>query len=559
MKPAPKATLVRLCAALALLAPLPLAAHAQPSAAAPAACAKVATLSIPAGAIGLPTRGASVTAAVAAKTKAGVGYCLVSGAIRPIDPQAPDIRFQVALPDAWNGKAVMLGGGGFNGAIPDVAGAPLNTPPQGAPIARGYAVFASDSGHQSPMGGADGRFMTNDEAYRNWRGEALKKTRDSAMRVIRKAYGRAPTRAYFLGGSTGGREGLRVAALWPKDWDGVVALYPARDPTAFALKLVADTQAMAAPGAFLSPVQRDLLHRAALQACDSLDGVADGLISDVKGCYAVFDPARAQVDGHPLRCADGATSGDACLSDAQLAAIRAWESPLSFGFPLASGETGFPGYNVLTSDTGIPSANPAQPFVAQLGLGGAPPSFPAKPGMALSAGFADNFVRFLVTRDPAANPLTFNVADPGPYKQRISELSAGDTPDKDLSAFAARGGKLLMLQGKDDLLVSPRANEAYYEGLKARMGEAMVAKSIRFYEVPGFGHAVSTVFMASWDELSALEAWVEHGRDPGDGEVVADIAGVPGRTRPLCQYPAWPRYRGAGDVNSAASFACATH
>jgi feruloyl esterase len=530
--------------------------RAQPKSAAPP-CENLAGLRIEPTAIGLPTKGGAIAAAAPAATKTGVGYCLVSGRISPIDPQAPDIRFQVALPPAWNGKAVMLGGGGFNGVIPDVAGAPFNAAGS-SPLERGYAVFASDSGHQSPMGGADGRFMTNDEAYKNWLGEALKKTRDAAMVVIVRAYGRAPTRAYFLGGSTGGREGLRVAALWPADWDGVVALYPARDPTALAMKLLVDTQAFAAPGAFLTPGQRVLLHQAALEACDGLDGVADGLISNVKGCYAVFDPARAVIGGQPLRCADGAAHGDACLSDVQLAAIRTMESPLRFGFPLASGETGHPGYNVLTADTGVPSPNPSQPFVSQLALGNAPPSFPANPKMALSAGFADNFVRFLVTRDPAANPLSFDIADPGPFRQRISGLSALDTPDKDLTGFAARGGKLLMLQGDDDLLISPRATEAYYEGLKARMGPETVHRFVRFYEVPGFGHAISTLFQASWDELGILEAWVEQGRDPGDGEVVADTAGAPGRTRPLCQYPAWPRYRGAGDVNDAASFVCAT-
>ena len=531
--------------------------HAEAAPIAPAPCASLVGLAIAPTSIGLPTRGATVTSAAPAASKAGAAYCLVSGAIAPVDPQAPEIQFHVALPAAWNGKVVMLGGGGFNGVIPDVTASPLNTPPQPSPLERGYAVFASDSGHQSPMGGADGRFMTNDEAYRNWLGDSLKKTRDSAMVVITKAYGRAPTRAYFLGGSTGGREGLRVAALWPKDWDGVVALYPARDPTALALKMLVDPQALAAPGAFLSTPQRDLLHRAALQACDARDGLADGLISDVKGCYGVFDPDKALVDGHSLRCTDGAAHGDACLSDAQLAAIRVLESPLRFGFPLASGETGVPGYNVLTADTGVSSPNPAQAFVAQLALGNAPPSFPANAGMALSAGFADNFVRFLVTRDPGADPLRFNVADPGRYRQRLSDLSASDTPDKDLSGFAARGGKLLMMQGADDLLVSPRATEAYYEGLKERLGEATVHRFVRFYEAPGFGHAVSTLFMASWDELSALEAWVEQGRDPGDNLVVTDVAGVPGRSRPLCQYPGWPRYRGTGDVNSAAAFTCA--
>ncbi len=82
-----------------------------------------------------------------------------------------------------------------------------------------------------------------------------------------------------------------------------------------------------------------------------------------------------------------------------------------------------------------------------------------------------------------------------------------------------------------------------------------VREFVRYYEIPGYGHAVSTVFNASWDSLAALENWVEHGRAP-ERLVVTDTAGVPGRTRPLCEYPAWPRYAGGGDVNLAASFRC---
>jgi len=87
------------------------------------------------------------------------------------------------------------------------------------------------------------------------------------------------------------------------------------------------------------------------------------------------------------------------------------------------------------------------------------------------------------------------------------------------------------------------------------MGPAYVDSFVRYYEVPGFGHAVSTVFNESWDSLSALEQWVERGAGPS-GQVVVDTAGVPGRTRPLCDYPKWPRHKGSGDVNSASSFAC---
>ena len=81
---------------------------------------------------------------------------------------------------------------------------------------------------------------------------------------------------------------------------------------------------------------------------------------------------------------------------------------------------------------------------------------------------------------------------------------------------------------------------------------------VRFYEVPGFAHTVSTIFNVKWDPVSAIEAWVEQGVDPADHLVATDTTGVPGRTRPLCPYPMWPMYKG-GDVNAATSFVCTLH
>lgn len=114
-----------------------------------------------------------------------------------------------------------------------------------------------------------------------------------------------------------------------------------------------------------------------------------------------------------------------------------------------------------------------------------------------------------------------------------------------------------MAHGMSDALVSTRATEQYYDRLKTTMGSARVDSFVRFYEIPGYGHAVSSVFNAAWDSLTTLENWVEKGVLPPN-QVVTDSVGVPGRTRPLCDYPSFPRYNGTGDVNVAASFTCTT-
>ncbi len=208
----------------------------------------------------------------------------------------------------------MLGGGGFDGVIPDVVQSPNNLDPSTpSPLARGYAVFADDGGHKDPgavdpnavsMVGADtsGAFLMNDEAYRNWMGDALKKTHDAVVAIVRANYGRAPAKSYFVGGSSGGREGLLVAGRWPGDWNGVVSLYPARNSVLLTLGAMGVSRALALPGAWPNPAKRQVLFRAALAACDMLDGAADGVISDVKRCNAVFKPknGHARRETHPL-------------------------------------------------------------------------------------------------------------------------------------------------------------------------------------------------------------------------------------------------------------------
>ena len=530
-----------------------------------AKCATLAHLSVSAGQIALPTGGANVTgtqmvSASGSGATAVAEHCLVSGRILPHDPKAPDIQFRIALPTTWNSKILMLGGGGFDGSIPNITGNILNTTPDAlSPLARGYSVFASDSGHQAQAANAlfDASFALNAEAYRNWMGDALKKTRDSVVIIVKAAYGKSASRAYFVGGSTGGRESLSAAGGWPSDWDGIVALYPSASVTATILGLVAMDQAFAGPGAYLNPAKRGVLRRAALAACDSLDGARDGVISNVRGCNAVFEPASAQVDGGPLRCAAGADTGDTCLSDAQLSALHTVNSPIPLHVALATGQTSLPGYNIYTSDPGIPSDSPYERVVTAAGMGSAAPGFPVTSLMSLSALLVDNYFRFAVSANPSFNYLTFEVANVGAYASRIIELSTLELVSANLARFGAKGGRVLLMQGTEDLLVSPRSTELYFTHLQAILGAAKVAAFLRFYEVPGFGHAVSTTFNASWDQLTALEKWVERGIDPANHQIVMDSVGVPGRTRPLCPYPSWPKYTGSGDMNNAASFTCA--
>jgi len=530
----------------------------------PLACEKLQGVEIAASAIGLPTNGGVVTSAMVVPAD-GEGvktipeHCLVAGSIYPVDKAAPNILFHVAMPSNWNSKVVMFGGGGFDGSIPKISGnVPAGPADQPVPLGRGYAIFASDSGHQAnELASRDNSFGLNEEAVRNFGGGALKKTRDAATFLIKTHYAVDKIeRAYFAGGSTGGREALASITRWPDDWDGAIAWYPAWNDAAALLAGHRMNRALSQPGAYPNTAERELLYKASMAVCDKLDGVIDGLISNQDRCNSVFDPSTAMLNGNSLRCTGGSNSGDTCLSDAIIGALNSMNTATHFNFSLASGETRYPGYNVWGADLGI-TTNPAsiQPIVTFLALGTSQPTLPMPTSAPYISVFLDQWIKYSVTQDPNYDSLSLDPENPGAWASRISELSTLLDTRVDLEPFAARGGKLLLAHGLSDVLVSTRATQQYYQRLQSQMTPAEVDKFVRYYEVAGYGHALSSTFNAAWDSLTALENWVEKDVAPAN-QIVTDTIGIPGRTRPLCDYPGWPEYKGSGDINLAASFEC---
>jgi hypothetical protein len=536
-------------------------------------CAQLAGMTIPASGIGLATTGAAVTSATvvaaAGSGASAVGeYCRVLGDINPVDATAPKIKFQVNLPENWNRKAMMFGGGGYDGTIATgVANVPAGPTDKQVPLGRGYATFGSDSGHQANANGSrDGTFGANDEALRNFAADAIKKTRDTAMAIIRARYADTVQKTYFAGGSTGGREALLAVQNWPSDFDGAIVLYPAWNAASLDLQFGRITRQLAQPNAYPNRAKRRVLYDAAIAACDGLDGARDGVISNVVACNASFNPATATINGtpggQPVRCANGADSGDTCLSDVQIASFNVINTPLQLNYALASGERSYPGFNTWGTDFGNPGADPLQPTVLTLSMGTEQPANPMPAVTATSmppygSTFWDQWVKYFVTRNPNFNSLQLDPQNPTIWQNRIVELTGIQDANKtDLSAFQSRGGKILMAHGSHDALVSTRATEQYFSRIRNTMGAAAVTGFMRYYEIPGYGHSTSTVFNAAWDSVTTLENWVEKGIAP-PAQVVADRTGVPGRTRPLCEYPTFPRYNLTGDINAATSFTCA--
>jgi len=403
-----------------------------------------------------------------------------------------------------------------------------------------HQVQSSDSGHQSP--GLSAAFAANAEALDNWAGASLKKVHDVAHHLIGKRYGSMPVRQYFAGGSQGGHEGFLVVQRYPKDYDGVIAYYPAYNFTGGVFNANHTTKAwFTVPGAALSAGKVGALNSAVLAACDALDGAVDELVSNTAACRAVFDVAA-------LRCPSGADEGDACLSDVQIAALRTADAPTTWRYPLMAGGMSGSGAPVFLG-AGSEMAVWVFGLAGSLGLGST--TF----HNSILGTFADQYIKHVITKNPDFDSSTFN---PGDWQEQAQAASRQiDASSVDIDAFKSKGGKLIMVHGTVDMLVNPGYSIDYHARLVAKYGRPTADTFTRFFTIPGLGHGIGP-FLASWDSLAALDRWVEGGAAP-DGQVVYDAnpGAKLGRSRPLCAYPLWPKYQGSGDVASSASYTCA--
>ena len=256
-------------------------------------------------------------------------YCLVTGKISPVDTTAPDILFRVALPTTWNSKVVMFGGGGFDGTHPERrrqrAGRPDRPADAARPRLRDLRQRLRPPGQRARLAGRPASASTT-RRVRNFGGDALKKTRDAAVFLIKARYARrmrSRRRISPAARPAGARRSPSIHAL--ARTTGTARSPGIRHGTTPSAMLGGHrvNRALAQPGAYPNTAKRQLLiYRRRLQACDGLDGVVDGLISNQPRCNAIFDPATATLNGVPLRCAGGADTGDTCLSDAQITALK---------------------------------------------------------------------------------------------------------------------------------------------------------------------------------------------------------------------------------------------
>lgn len=440
-------------------------------------------------------------------------FCRVAATLDPSGDS--EIRMELWLPADWNGKFMMVGNGAWSGAISYSAMAD--------PLARGYAVASTDTGHE----GGRGTFaFEHPERLVDFAWRAVHETTVASKALADLHYGAAPRLSYWNGCSSGGKQGLKEAQMFPADYDGIIAGAPANNWVRLGAQGLMANQVNLRQddSSILGPAQFALLNAAVLDRCDALDGIADREIADPRMCAP--DPAV-------LVCTDGQDPA-ACLTPEQADVAARIYAPVRNP---ATDELVFPGMP--------PGSEMMWPIVV---------SAPFQIGtdtFAVMSGNPDWNYRDL---DLTTDIEMAEAADPGIV-----------AVDPDLTAFEARGGKLVQYHGWTDALIPTENSINYYESVVEHQGGLEQTQDFhRLFLVPGMGHCAGSYDI---DWIAVLERWVEDGiapdtvlgrRLPAAGPFGPPPAAAPADlgARPICAYPDIAVYDGAGPDNDPASFSC---
>jgi feruloyl esterase len=443
-------------------------------------------------------------------------HCHVAGSFEHrtgVDGREYAIRFALNLPADWNGRFLFQGGGGLNGTVREPVGGQATG--DRTALERGFAVVSTDTGHQGAV--FDASFTVDQLAVLNFQFQANEKVVEIARPLVERYYGAAPHHSYFVGCSTGGREGMIMAQRFPLLFDGIVSGAPAMR-TGFSnlalrwINVELSKAAQTDPRDPFTDDEQQLIMSALMDTCDALDGQADGLIFNQAACN--FDPTALACSTLP--------SGRQCLADDKAEALaRAMAGPVN--------SVGTPVYVSFPYDSGIDDSGGLPGLLI---AGGSPPV----------GGNAGGVTRIDVDGETMAALETDQYMGSTATQYRVS-------------SFIARGGKHIFYHGAADPWFSANDTLRYFQ----RLGEANASIRPleaygRLYQVPGMSHcAGGEQTVDRFDLLSPLVEWVENGKAPD--AVTATGSSMPGQSRPLCPWPTYTHFAG-GNAAEAGSYEC---
>lgn len=542
---------------------------------------KKAGTSVPAFSIGEPVSSVKIyEPRWIESNEATPAYGVVEGSIFPVDPNGWPINFRVLLPVRWSQRAMQVGGGGMNGFITVREG-------RNPMLSKGFALYGSDAGHQAGSMGFPGasqnkplasgptqgdEWALNEEAIRNLGYMQMKKTHDATMVIMERVYGKLPQYNYYVGSSQGGREGLTVAQRYPKDYNGIVSNVPIVNFSSLMLapELIRIQEKPLKCWVTLAKV--NAIRAEFLRQCDTLDGLADGIINNYMAARAVFnvhdrvgptDPWAALRAPNNIDPDPNNKSESAELTNEQIKTMEFVYSPYEFSTPLANGVRAFGMWLPTTDPDGFGMITGTR----YRGQEGADES--AKVYNSLGTLGVTGFVM----QNIRANPLDY--VEGGRWDKRREQISEWlDSDNPDLSAFCKNSGKIIITIGTMDNIASPGAQLDYYQSLLDKMGRETIDKFARLYVVPQTGHGLSgksykmngegkpvevknIPIPHGNDNMDLIIAWVENNEPPAKTLVINPQGKIgvkqEGAGYLLCSYPNYPRYV-SGHVDQVSSY-----
>ncbi len=450
-----------------------------------------------------------------------VPHCKVLGVI------GTEIRFQVLLPDSWNGRFLMGGNGGFAGSLDN----------DFSSVKLGYAFADTDTGHEA-SGIQASWALGHPERFINYGHVAVHRAAQTAKAIVRAYYSRDPRYSVFWGCSNGGRQALMEAQRYPQDFDGLISGAPAYDFTNIAGGFIKNIKAVfpARDSARTPVVTRDnlaLIERTALEACDASDGIRDNVIGLPRECRGSLDGVKA--------CSNDAAAAD-CLTRAQRHAIEAVYAPA-----MAGKSEIYPGQPVGAE-------NDADGW--RLWITGVHDGVLADTNgqaSSLQLAFGPEVFKYFVFGNPAWDYTTYDLANWARDTKAIAPVLNADNPD--LSGLESRRGKLIIWHGWADPALNAISTINYYKRVEQR--DRSARDFTRLYLLPGVGHCNGGPGPDKVDWLGALVDWVEHGKAPQ--RLISTKLGAdhqPARTHPACPYPQRAVYKGSGDTDEEQNFEC---
>ncbi|WP_153915548.1 tannase/feruloyl esterase family alpha/beta hydrolase [Shewanella sp. TC10] len=505
-------------------------------------------------------------------------HCILTGkmeerlgkGLQGIETQEYAINFEVRLPADWNGRFLYQANGGLDGRVNKAVGRFMNTVSYDASaLNKGFAVISSDAGHE---GYGEQYFGLDHQARINYGYGAVEKLTPMAKSLILNAYGKEPDRSYFAGCSNGGRHSMVAATRFPEMYDGFLVGDPGNDlPQAAVAQLYGVQQfetliptntplttadeITAAIEETVSAEEYDLLAASITQQCDALDGLEDGIISDLVGCQLAFDMER-----DVALCSD--KRDGSCLTSVQKMAL----SNIMAGPQTSAGTalyTNFP-YDSGIGGSGWASWEMSAAFSRDSGtvatVFSTPPTEFDDYNTRGDAGLIEAY-NYAVGLDMDEAEKLINATTSDFPESSMSFMALGG--ETHYTVLRERGAKMILLHGSADPVFSVQNSIDWYKAVDDANG-GKADEFAKLYLIPGMNHCGSG---PSTDQVNTIlddiVAWVETGTAPesiianareANSELPENWA--KDRSRPLCPFPQVSTYDGSGDIDSAESFSC---